>query len=343
MTRNLTISASRFISLRYCSLLFALIAAKINFCHESAKAGIAGNSPILSVTNCELEAYAKNIAYKNELAVTLNGARIDFLYNAQSKKISANLNLSEGANQVRIVAKNDAGSDEANATVTYRRPIAPPMVTITSPTNNTTVSSAQSLLQATTQNVDNKADISVIFNGRRISFDYNRETINAEATLLEGNNTFSISVKNSGGTDTKSVTVTYKKPIVRSPRTPNEPKAETPTPNEEEVKEVKEVGTIPSREIGLKPKVTITSLTQKGSLKRATEPTGTAALQATVIGVTEKSQIVVTMNGKAVEFVYNAAKQSVEANLTLVKGENTAVVKATNRRGTDEDSRKITY
>jgi large repetitive protein len=298
------------------------------------------NSATLSVTTCELEAYAKNVASKNELAVTLNGSRIDFIYNSMNKKISANLNLSEGANQVRVVAKNEGGSDEANTTVTYRRPIAPPSVNITTPTNNTTVSSAQSFLQATTQNIDSQSDISVLFNGKRIVFDYNRETINAETTLIEGNNTFSVSVKNSGGTDTKSVTVIYKKPVIRTPRTP---KIEAPTTTNTTEEEVKEVGSVSGREIALKPKVTIISLAQKGSLKRATEPTETAFLKATVTGVTEKSQIIVTLNGETVDFVYDAATQTVDANLTLIKGENTAVVKATNRRGTDEDSRKVTY
>jgi hypothetical protein len=170
------------------------------------------NGTTFSVNTCELEAYAKNVDSKSELTVTLNGNKIDFAFSPISKKIKADVNLIEGSNTIRVKAQNDGGNDEASVTVTFRQSTLPPTVNISRPANGATTEKSDATLNATVQNVDNKGDINVTLNGRNINFRFNRTSLEADANLVEGTNTFNVRARNNSGNDEKSVTITYRKP-----------------------------------------------------------------------------------------------------------------------------------
>ena len=156
------------------------------------------------------------------IQVTHNGSPVNFVYNAITKNFSMSLQLSEGANQIKLVAQNDCGVAKDGYTVTFK-PVEipePPTVTITSPSGNPhTTANANQNITATTTNIGSSNQINVTVNGvsTNFNFDAATNTISFNAGLQEGTNDVSITVVNDDGTASDDAQIIYDKPVVIKP------------------------------------------------------------------------------------------------------------------------------
>lgn len=302
------------------------------------------NGSTTDKSSTTLNATVQNIDNKGDISVTLNGRNISFRFVGTS--LTAEANLVEGSNTFNITARNSSGNDEKSVTVTYRRPTPPPTVNITNPANGSTTDRNKTTLVTTVQNVDNKGDITVTQNGRGIDFRFSVGKVEADINLVEGNNVLKVSATNGSGNDSKMVTITYKKLVVETGRTPRAPKdnpSDGATQNDGNDGGKTETPTrTPRSQISAKPSIEITSLSQNvGSPKDPA--TGASTLIATIGGVNAKSDITVLLNGNSVDFQYDTTTKEIQSAFVLAKGENTVTVKAKNKFGTTEKSQKITY
>lgn len=255
----------------------------------------------------DLRATVTNVTSQNDISFTLNGQRInDFSFDTRSGNLSKYLSLNEGENRIVIRVTNGDGTDEANTTVIYERlrTTTPPRVVINRPTNNSTQSDVNVVLDATVTNVSSRNDVRVQQNGNDISFTLSGTNVRANATLRDGANTFTVTAQNADGTANASTKVTYLEPI------------KLPQP----------------------PRVTINA-PSNGS----TTAVPSVILTATTSNIENNQQIQVSLNGNNIAFTFDRFSRQIRANLELASGENTIRVEVRNADGTDAATTKVTY
>lgn len=164
-----------------------------------------------------LKATVKRVTRKSDIKVLVNSRSISFSYDSRRNIVTADINLREGNNNIKVTADNNYGSDSDQINIRYNKivtPKAPPIVTITRPDNNSVVESSSTALNAVIQNVLNKKDITVLLNGRTVrDFSFASRGGRLSATikgLKEGPNTIVVKATNKDGNDEASVRVTYK-------------------------------------------------------------------------------------------------------------------------------------
>ncbi len=253
----------------------------------------------------DIRAKTERVSGKENITFTLNGRNVsDYNFNRLNGEVTASLTLTEGNNVVRIVGRNDAGTDEALVNLRYKFAAARPEVSIIQPANNSTTSTAAANLKASTQNVNSKSEVSVLFNGRALSnfsFDLSRQEVTASLTLEGGNNVVTVKVQNSGGNAEATANVRY-----------NPPK---------------------------QPGVTIVQ-----PANNSTTSTAAANLKASTQNVNSKSEVSVLFNGRALSnFSFDLSRQEVTASLTLEGGNNVVTVKVQNSGGNAEATSNVRY
>ncbi len=152
-----------------------------------------------------------NVNSKSDLTFMVNGKNVyDFDFNRG--QFSADVNLTEGNNTIRIRASNRDGSDEATINIRYRKAPAP-VVQITTPANNAEVSGATAQVRARMDHVNNKEQIQLIVNGRNTNFNLERNLreITATVSLIEGNNTIRVEAFNKAGSASDQISVRYRR------------------------------------------------------------------------------------------------------------------------------------
>jgi large repetitive protein len=261
------------------------------------------NNSTLTVAAATLRARAQHVSERNQITVTLNGATVsNVTFNGATGELSANVTLIEGNNTLRVRAATPAGSDEQSVNVRYRRPI-PPVVSISAPANNSTLTAAATTLRARAQNVSNQNQLTVTLNGAALSnVNFNPTTgdLSADVTLAEGANTLRVSAATPDGTDEKSVSVRYRRPV------PPVVSIQSPSDN---------------------------STTESNSVK----------ISATVTNVTSTRAVTFTVNGKASgDFKLEGGNFSAEV-LNLREGENTFSIAARNEDGAGNASVTVVY
>jgi hypothetical protein len=273
-----------------------------------------GYAPRVSITNPSggqatvteavfaFRATVSDVLSKNDIELTVDGSRRDFTYDTRSGAVSTQLNLREGVNRVRVSARNNFGSDAADAEILYEPRRFSPTVRITSPENRseTTVNSATVLAEV--RYVEAREGISLYVNGRTIStfeFDAARETLRATVPLNEGSNTIEINARNRTGDARDGITVTYRRPVVQS----NPPTVRITTP--------------------------------ASSSSSTTE--ATAAIEATVREVTRREDVTFFVNGARNDnFTFNAGTGRLSATVSLLVGNNDIAIRAANPDGSDQ-------
>ncbi|WP_343637295.1 hypothetical protein [Fluviicola sp.] len=183
----------------------------------------------------------------------------------------------------------------------------PPVVDFTNPsTSGTTVNSNTYVIRGKIQNVSSSSNVVFRQNGNYITnFTFNPSTqdFQSTVTLVPGQNTFELTGTNDFGSDMDQTVINY----VR----------ETPTP----------------------PVVTYSN--------PASNPTTVQnpvfSLTGTVLNVTGKDQITMTLNGSPVVFTYNASTRGIASTLNLVTGSNVVVTTGTNQYGSDTETATIIY
>ncbi|HHS95925.1 MAG TPA: hypothetical protein ENJ45_04980, partial [Phaeodactylibacter sp.] len=167
----------------------------------------------------KVKATVKNVESEEDISVFLDGNRIwDFDYSFYQEELTCRLILSEGEHLLRIIARNDIGSDEDREQIigcNYTPDCIDPKIDITAPTyEHTKVSSIN--LKATAKEIESKNQISLSLNGRRIHrFDFRPRTgrINANLTLTEGINTIVLKASNDCGEDYDEFQIEYKREV----------------------------------------------------------------------------------------------------------------------------------
>lgn len=251
-----------------------------------------------------------NVTGKDKITMTLNGNTVTFTYNASARGINATLNLITGSNIVTTTGTNQYGSDTETATIIYQpqQSIQPPVVYFVNPNINPyTVNQSTFALTADVLNVADAQHVSFKQNGTiNNNFAYNPQTdkFTSNVILNAGQNVFEVIGTNAAGSASATTIIIYNR---------------------------------------IAPKPPIVTITNPG-----TNPYETSSavfnLNATVLNVTQKSQVKVTLNGTNLpNFTYNAASNGVTEALTLVAGANVVTVTGTNADGTDSKQTTIIY
>lgn len=251
-----------------------------------------------------------NVTGKDKITMTLNGNPVVFTYNASTRGINATLNLMTGSNIVTTTGTNQYGSDTETATIIYQpqQTVQPPVVYFVNPNINPyTVNQNTFALTADVLNVADAQHVSFKQNGTiNNNFAYNAQTdkFTSNVILNAGQNVFEVIGTNAAGSASATTIIIYNR---------------------------------------IAPKPPIVTITNPG-----TNPYETSSsvfnLNATVLNVTQKSQVKVTLNGANLpNFVYNAASNGVTEALNLVAGANVVKVTGTNTDGTDFKQTTIIY
>ncbi len=271
-----------------------------------------GSSPTtVQNPSYNLVATVLNVTQQSQVAMTLNGQPFyGFSFNASNNGVTATLNLQVGTNIVTTTGTNQYGTDSESTTIIYN-PVQteqPPVVYFVDPNVNPyTTSQGTFNISANVLNVAGAQNITFKQNGSvNQNFTYNSVTDNLQSTVVlnPGQNVFEIIGTNSAGTAQATTIIIYER--------------QAPKP----------------------PIVTITN--PASNPQETTSPVYN--LGATVLNVTQASQITVKLNGQSVpNFNYTASNNGVTATLNLIEGSNVVVVTGTNSDGTDSKQTVIIY
>ena len=177
---------------------------------------VPNQNPFNTQTNkVTINATILNVARDGSVSFSINGrptTDFSFLGTAFS---ATNISLKNGSNTFTITGRNRVGQDTKTTVVIYAAPLPKPVVTITTPGRNPlTVLTNTTNIKATILNVATKNDVTFTVNGQtNTSFSFSGTSFTANNVRLNvGNNTFTVTGRNSSGQDTKSTLVVYKLP-----------------------------------------------------------------------------------------------------------------------------------
>ncbi|MEO9533809.1 MAG: hypothetical protein ABJG68_02340 [Crocinitomicaceae bacterium] len=256
-----------------------------------------------------------NVENKSKLKLIVNGAETSaFDYNTSTRILSANLNLVEGANVIKVQA-NGSSKAERMVTITYQKPAEviryeTPIITNIQPqkiADNTAIQTYT--FKAKVANVQSKSDVKVIVNGTPLSsFTYSTSTqmVIAVLRLNEGANSIKVEATNGDKSANRTYTVTYSKPA--------------PAPK----------------------KPTIRNVAPSGST--STVKSSTYMFKAQVGNVKGKGDVQLTVNGRAFTgFTFSSSTGQVTAVIKLNAGANSIKLTARNGSESASSSYTITY
>ena len=142
-----------------------------------------------------------------------------FSYNQSTGIFSAVLNPSNDRTVISITASNNTGSDSDSRTLIKEKVVPKPVVRITKPYTDPSISQSPSVeVFADIQNINSRDQITFKINGqKKSSFNFNSQSgvFSATASLNEGGNEIEVIAKNASGIDIDSRSVTYKRTYVR--------------------------------------------------------------------------------------------------------------------------------
>jgi hypothetical protein len=176
---------------------------------------IALQRPSASGTTVQDQIYAfrarvEHINSIQNITVRVNGVESNnFFYSTTTRTLEGSLVLTQGANQIQVVATNSCGTDMETVVINYEDCRAP-IVNITEPSQRSiNVESPTFRVRAS---IANGGNINYTVNGAVSSnFIYNQSNGNFESTLnlVEGTNTVVLTVTNDCGSDTETITINY--------------------------------------------------------------------------------------------------------------------------------------
>ncbi len=251
-----------------------------------------------------LEARVEHVASRQDIEVWQSGQRIhDFRYDAGNGRLTATLQLREGSQMLRVIARNAAGTADDAVTVRYE-PKEPPSVRITFPeTDHYRTGKDRLTAKATVQHVTALSELDIRLNNqplRGVRFDAKTGVLIAPLRLREGDNLLRIVARTRDGEASDDVTITY---------TPPKP-----------------------------PTVRIVQPADGTTVSEAT-----ITLKARTTHVPTQKSVALMLNGKPVKgFGWNA-RGEVQATLHLREGDNTIEISVQNRDGRASDRVHVRY
>jgi hypothetical protein len=251
-------------------------------------------------------AQVSHITQSSQITLKNNGNTIPFQFDANTGMVSATISLVNGSNLVVLKSVNNCGQDQEDYTITYIKPVQPPVVNFIQPaTNPHAVTAASFNVSASVLHVANAGAITFKLNGTSsTAFNYNTATqvLTSSVNLNQGNNTVEITAVNNDGSDSKSTVIVYN---------PVPPPCKNP----------------------------VVAITYPASANYTTQ-SQVLQVTATVLNATQQ-QISLKLNGATQQFTLNG--NNLVATLTLQNGTNNIVLSATNTCGTHSATVNTTY
>jgi large repetitive protein len=194
------------------------------------------NNSTTTASTAVLTGTVEHVFEKKDITVLLNGSPVSrFDFASRGGRLTADIKgLRIGKNTLTIKATNADGQDEASIEITYKEPMLPPKVTITSPKNATTTDKNTALVNATLANVNSTTDITFQVNGKIVKdFTYRNNQLTATINLKAGKNEIFVEGRNESGKDSDQIELTFKeaeplpKVSITSPRTGTQTSSKT--------------------------------------------------------------------------------------------------------------------
>ena len=131
-------------------------------------------------------------------------------YILTGNNFSSTLNLREGINSIRIIARNECGTDEKTVNIEYKN-CTIPAITMRSGTGRITVNEPVYSMSADILYIVGKPNVQFKVNGTSRDFTFNVSTklFQTSVALTPGTNTLEIIATNDCGNDSETVTVEY--------------------------------------------------------------------------------------------------------------------------------------
>lgn len=270
------------------------------------------NPHTTSNTSATVSGTVTNVTNKNQIIIKMKGVVISkFSFNSSTGVFTFNRSLVEGNNDVVVTATNGCGNDSKTTVIRYQVPGSVPAIVVSNPptelfnTNNSSIS-----INGTVSGITAKADMSVKINGAYTqNFSYNPTTKGFifQTNLNLGQNDVILTATNQQGTSTKNLSIIYS----------------TATGSGFGNQGGSNSGTV-------QPPV-ITMVAPQACPK--TVPMQSATMKAKVSNITSPNDIVVKINGTAVNFGYNMNTTVLTVPFTLQPGSNAVEVIASNAGG----------
>jgi large repetitive protein len=264
-----------------------------------------------NTTDAEYEVVASitGIERQSDITFLVNGREVsNFSYTDRNRTFRATVRFDQRNEiDVTIRARNRFGEGEASGVIrrTTSNPPPPPVqakptVQVTNPDNGEEVSQANQSFTATTRNVSNKNEVSVVLNGnvvRDFNFNDKNNQVTGQLEPREGDNTLTVKVQTAAGQAESTVRFRYRKPVEKPTVTISDPADGSETDRDE---------------------ITYRAATTK---------------------ITDKRDITVLLNGAAVSDVnFNALNGVVSGKLRPRDGDNTLTIRVQNSAGQAESS-----
>lgn len=163
-----------------------------------------------SLAALNIQAIVKNVLSADDITITQNNiSKRNFTF--VNSQIVLSTSLVSGINTFNITAKSSCGTANETFTIDFQD-CAAPVVTVNSPINNATVTSATLQLKAKIENISSKQNVSLKLNGIAVNnFTVNNATKSLESALilLPGVNIISLGAINTCGSDIETIYVNY--------------------------------------------------------------------------------------------------------------------------------------
>jgi len=155
----------------------------------------------------KLEARTKNIEFREDIQLFVNGRNTNFQFDRYHQKVEATIHLLPGENDVVLSVFNNAGEAEDRMIVVFDDRIAPPPPPVVHRPSvkilnkNKTIRNDRFKIEARTKNIESIQDIELFVNGRNTSIKFNQhhQKIDATVHLLRGENDIVLRVFNNAG------------------------------------------------------------------------------------------------------------------------------------------------
>lgn len=248
-----------------------------------------------------------NIEKQEQLTFNVNGQQKRVNLDQSTHLLITSVDLREGENKIEVLASNDCGSARIPITIT-RNSCQAPKISMgrTSVSNNSETFAENVELKGTTTGLSKNTEFKVSLNGREIGhvFNVSQQSFSISSELQLGMNRFELTATNACGKE--QLVFQVKRNAIEVVNPP------------------------------------VVRITNPGRSPFNTEAP-TFNIQATTEFVTAANQVVMTVNGQAVNPNFNVKNGSLNYNLSLKEGNNIVRVTVATKGGTASDTKTIVY
>ncbi len=268
--------------------------------------------------NIEVRVKIDRVANQRDIELLLNNRRQDFRF--RSGEIKTDLRLTEGMNEIEVIAENKYGKTSERWSVEYFTP-QPPSIILSNIADNQTFRTDRIELEAVIRNIKGKRNIKLFVNGVGArTYDWEADRFTAPIRLKEGRNAILLKANNDYGKEEVKFQINYLRPKVLATN----------------IKDViRNTGSSKPKSDNHKPTVKFVNTGKKRTQMMQEQ------ISAVVKHINHKEQLVLQVNGKVIED-FNFTDGKMTATIPLKIGANVVLIKAINENGTTESKTTLT-